>query len=200
MSSSTNEPALEIATSFHAVRRIDPLAFAPGLVLNGAAVVMAGFALQRGSERADDLSTIVPMASAWAAVLLVWLFRIVAGTAEGTLAIRDAVHWLLAPALFVAVAVAVFSGYALGARMALSAGALDAAADAVLAGHPVQAGWIGLYQVESVVPLDGSVRMAVAGQLSLVRDAPSEEPGAVVWYEPVFGRWSIEHDTSATFD
>jgi hypothetical protein len=200
VSGSTNESPAETAAPFHAVRRIDPLAFAPGLVLNGAAIVMAGFAIQRGSERDDDLSTIVPVAVGWAAVLLVWLFRIVAGSAEGTLAIRDTVRWLLAPAVFAAVAIAVFGGYALGARIALSAGALDAAADAALAGHPVQAGWIGLYEVESVVPFDGSVRIAVAGQLALVRDAPSDEPSAVVWYEPVFGRWSIEYDASAAFD
>ena len=188
-------------------RRMDPLAFAPGLLLNCATIAMTAIALVRGSERTDELGTIFPIAFGWGVFLLIWLARLLIAIAERTLESRDALRWLLAPILFAAVAV-VFQevfleeqeevrGYALGARLALSAGALDAAADAALHGSSVPKGWIGLYPVESVVVTRGAVRIGIAGQDALVRDAPPEEPSPIITYEPVFGRWSIEHDVSA---
>ena len=178
-------------------RRMDPLAFAPGLLLNCATIAMTAIALVRGSERTDELGTIFPIAFGWGVFLLIWLARLLIAIAERTLESRDALRWLLAPILFAAVAVVVFGGYALGARLALSAGALDAAADAALHGSSVPKGWIGLYPVESVVVTRGAVRIGIAGQDALVRDAPPEEPSPIITYEPVFGRWSIEHDVSA---
>jgi hypothetical protein len=176
-------------------RRGNPLAFAPGLLMNGATVLAFVAAIWRGSERTNDLATIIPVTLAWSVVLFVWLFRFVAALGEGTLARRDAGRWALGPGLFLVAWIVVFGGWALVARVAMSKDALDAAADAALAGGAIDRGWIGLYRIADVSTNDGSVRFEVVDHAALVRDPPAEEPSAVVWYEPVFGRWSIEHTT-----
>ena len=133
------------------------------------------------------------VAIAWAGLLLIWSYRVFRALADETLRRSDTGRWALAPFLFLVAGVVVFSGAALVGRMALSVGALDAAADAALSGRAVAPGWIGLYPVEAVSVDGQAVRFEIIDQNALVRDPPPEEPSPVITYEPVLGRWSIEH-------
>jgi hypothetical protein len=178
-----------------ASQRADPFARPPGIVFNGVAAAMFAVAVWRGSERTGVLDSALLVAAVWFFVLLLWLFRCAAGAGAGTITLRSAARWGLAPSLFVVAAVLAFNDVAMEARFALSRGALDGAVEAALAGEDVSAGWVGLYPVEGVSITDGSIRIAIDGQYAFVRDAPGGSD-SVIWYEPMGGRWSMEIDAS----
>jgi hypothetical protein len=172
---------------------------APGIVLNGAAIVLFVFALWRGSERGGDLGSIMLIAAGWFILLLYWLFWSVTVADERRIDGRHLVRWVLAPSLFVLAAALVFGGYALEARFWLSRSALDEAADSALAGVPVAPGWIGLYPVDEVsVEDETTVRFVIPGQHSLVRATERRTDRSLV-YESIEDDWSFEVDASDWF-
>lgn len=172
------------------------LTLPPGLLFNGAVVVMFVVAVWRGSERTGQLGSILLVGLVWFVLLLAWLFRFVGGAGSGTVMgprRRAPIRWGLAPALFVVAAVVVFGGHAFDARFGLSRPALERAATDAVAGHAPRAGWIGLYPVRSVTVESGSVRIEVDGQQAFVRDAPTvTDDSPSVWYVPIDRQWSLE--------
>ena len=170
---------------------------APGIVLNGTALVLFAIALWRGSERGGDLGSIFLVASAWFALLLTWLFWAAAAAGTRSISTSHLLRWILAPSLFVLAAALVFGGYALDARFRLSQGALEAAADAASAGEPVEPGWIGLYPVEEVsTTRDDTVRFVIPGQYPIVRGTPTPRGR---WHESLGDGWWYEVDASDRF-
>jgi hypothetical protein len=173
---------------------------APGLLFNGAALALFVLALWRGSERGGELGSIALIAAAWFVLLLGWLFwAVVVAWRGGVTSALQVLRWVLAPWLFVLAAALVFGGYALDARFQMSVGALDAAADAALAGDPVAPGWIGLYRVDDVsLGRRRMVRFTVRGQHPLVRGTP-RSTDSVVSYRPIAGDWWFEVNISDWF-
>lgn len=162
----------------------------PGLLFNGAAIAMFVVAVWRGSERTDQLDTIMLVALGWLILLLGWLIRVLEAAADGT--VRGSGRWVLAPALFAIAAILVFGGFAFDVRFGLSRAALDQAAMDALAGQVPAAGWIGLYPVREVTVDGGSVRIDVDGQEAFVRGAPPVDTSSPVWYVPIDEHWSRE--------
>jgi hypothetical protein len=167
------------------------------VILNGIALAMFVVAVWRGSERSDDLNSMIQVAGAWFFVLITWLFRMVAGAPAGTVSARTIRPWAVVPLLFLIAAGLVFTGAARDTRFALSEAALDHAAESAAGGAPLPPGWVGLYPVEGVSVSDSAVRIDVGGQFAFVRDPGilELESSSPVWYEPIRGRWWYEVTT-----